>query len=373
VDWRSHIHGACPSGLSFVCDLFYQHVRKFVMLNLRPIVAAAALTACAGPVLAQEVTLKFHHIWTPQAMAAVNVITPWCAKVAAESKDRIKCQVLPAMSGGGTPAQLVDRVKDGVDDVTITLPGYTPGRFATTEVFELPFMTNSAEAGGRATWEFFNKHSSKEFAGMKLLASWVHDEGYVHTVGKPVKTLADFKGLKMRAPTRQTNKLLASLGASPVGMPLPAVPDAVSKGTIDGFLLPWEVMPSLKLQEMVKFHSETDPTRPALYSAVFVFAMNQAKYDGLPADLKAVIDANSGAALSQQIGKIWDGSQAAGRKAAQERGNTFTMIPASELDNWVTASAPLATDWVADMDKRGLDGKAMLAEAKNLLVKYRAK
>ena len=142
-----------------------------------------------------------------------------------------------------------------------------------------------------------------------------------------VKTLADFKGLKMRAPTRQTNKLLAALGASPVGMPLPAIPDAVSKGTIDGFLLPWEVMPSLKLQEMVKFHSETDPSRPALYSAVFVFAMNQAKYDSLPADLKKVIDNNSGAALSQQIGKIWDGSQAAGRKAAQDRGNTLLHDP----------------------------------------------
>jgi TRAP-type C4-dicarboxylate transport system substrate-binding protein len=333
--------------------------------------ALAAAAALSLPAAAQEVTLKFHHIWNPQAMASVNVITPWCNKIAAESANRLKCQILPAMSGGGTPPQLVDRVKDGVDDIVITLPGYTAGRFPTTEVFELPFMTNSAEVGARATWEFFNKHSLKEFPGTKLLASWVHDEGYVHTNGRQVKTLADFRGLKMRAPTRQTNKLLAALGASPVGMPLPAIPDAVSKGTIDGFLLPWEVMPSLKLHELVKFHTETDPSRPALYSAVFVFAMNQARYDSLPADLKAVIDANSGAALSQQIGKIWDGSQAAGRKAAQERGNTFYTVPASELDNWVKASAPLYDDWVADMDKRGNNGKAMLAEARELLVKFR--
>jgi TRAP-type transport system periplasmic protein len=333
--------------------------------------ALAAAAAFALPAAAQEVTLKFHHIWNPQAMASVQVITPWCNKIAAESANRLKCQILPAMSGGGTPPQLVDRVKDGVDDVVITLPGYTAGRFPTTEVFELPFMTNSAEVGARATWEFFNKHSLKEFPGTKLLASWVHDEGYIHTNGRQVKTLDDFKGLKMRAPTRQTNKLLAALGASPVGMPLPAIPDAVSKGTIDGFLLPWEVMPSLKLHELVKFHTETDPSRPALYSAVFVFAMNQAKYDSLPADLKAVIDANSGAALAQQIGRIWDGSQAAGRKAAQERGNAMYVVPASELDNWVKASAPLYDDWVADMDKRGNNGKAMLAEARELLVKFR--
>ena len=194
----------------------------------------------------------------------------------------------------------------------------------------------------------------------------MHDEGYVHTNVRQVKTLADFKGLKLRAPTRQTNKLLAALGASPVGMPLPAVPDAVSKGTIDGFLLPWEIMPALKLQEMVKYHSETDPSRPALYSAVFVFAMNQAKYDGLPADLRKVIDNNAGSALSQQIGKTWDGS-----KAAQERGNSFYMVPASELDNWVKASAGLYDDWVAELDKRGQPGKQMLAEARELLVKYR--
>ena len=194
----------------------------------------------------------------------------------------------------------------------------------------------------------------------------MHDEGYVHTNVRQVKTLADFKGLKLRAPTRQTNKLLAALGAGHLGMPVPAVPDAVGKGTIDGFLLPWEIMPALKLQEMVKYHSETDPSRPALYSAVFVFAMNQAKYDGLPADLRKVIDNNAGSALSQQIGKTWDG-----RKAAQERGNSFYMVPASELDNWVKASAGLYDDWVAELDKRGQPGKQMLAEARELLVKYR--
>ena len=331
----------------------------------------ASALLLAGPVAAQEVTLKFHHIWNPQAMASVNVVQPWCAKIAAESGNRLKCQILPAMSGGGTPPQLVDRVKDGVDDLTITLPGYTAGRFPTTEVFELPFMTNSAEAGGRATWDYMAKYSMKEFPGTKLLATWVHDEGYIHTTTKQIKTLADFKGLKMRAPTRQTNKLLAKLGASPVGMPLPAVADAVSKGTIDGFVLPWEVIPSLKLHEMVKYHTETDPSRPALYSAVFVFAMNQAKYDSLPADLKKVIDANSGAALSQQIGRTWDNSQAAGRKAAQERGNVFYTVPAAELDHWVAASASLYDEWAADMDKRGMNGKAMLQEARDLLVKYR--
>ena len=338
---------------------------------LRGALALAATLALAGAAQAQEVTLKFHHIWNTQAMASVQLITPWCDKIAKESAGRMKCQVFPAMSMGGTPAQLVDQVKDGVADLVITLPGYTAGRFPALEVFELPFMTNSAEAGARAAWDYLQKYALNEFPGTKILAIWVHDEGYIHTRDRQVRTLADFKGLKMRAPTRQTNKLLASLGASPVGMPLPAIPDAVSKGTIDGFLLPWEVMPSLKLHEMVKYHSETDPSRPALYSAVFVFAMNQAKYDALPPDLKKVIDAHSGAQFSQEIGKIWDDSQAAGRKLAQERGNTFYTIPASELQNWVQASQPLYRDFVGDMDKKGLPGQQMLQDARDLLQKYK--
>ena len=337
----------------------------------RLVVTAAAAAIAATPALGQEVTLKFHHIWTTTAMASVNVIQPWCDRIAAESNNRMKCQILPAMSGGGTPPQLVDRVKDGVDDLVITLPGYTAGRFPAMEVFELPFMTNSAEVGGRAAWDYLQKYGIKEFAGSRILAVWVHDEGYIHTNGRQVKTLADFKGLKMRAPTRQTNKLLAALGATPVGMPLPSIPDAVSRGTIDGFLLPWEVMPSLRLQELVKYHSETDPSRPALYSAVFVFAMNQAKYESLPPDLRKVIDDTSGAQLSRDIGRVWDNSQAAGRKLAQERGNVFYMIPGSELDGWVKVSAPLYDDWVADMEKRGLPGKQMLGEARELLARYR--
>ena len=324
--------------------------------------ALAAILGLSFSAAQASTVLKVHHFLGPQSVQHTTMLGDWCKNIARDSKDRLKCDIFPAMQLGGTPPQLFEQARDGVIDVAWTLQAYTP-KLAKLEVFELPFMCNSAEVGAQATWVYMNKHSTKEFPGTKLLATWVHDEGYVHTNGRQVKTLADFKGLKMRAPTRQTNKLLASLGATPVGMPLPAIPDAVSKGTIDGFLLPWEVMPSLKLHEMVKFHSETDPARPALYSAVFVFAMNQAKYDSLPADLKKVIDNNSGAALSQQIGKIWDNSQAAGRKAAQDRGNTFYTIPGSELDNWVKASAPLYDDWVADMDKRGLPGKQMLAES----------
>jgi len=122
---------------------------------------------------------------------------------------------------------------------------------------------------------------------------------------------------------------------------------------------------------MVKYHSETDPSRPALYTSVFILAMNPARYDALPADLKAVIDKNSGAGLSASAGKIWDESQVAGRKPAVERGNVFYTIPGSELDGWVKASGGLYDEWSANMDKAGMNGKQMLQDARELLAKYR--
>jgi TRAP-type C4-dicarboxylate transport system substrate-binding protein len=341
------------------------------MKNIIKCAVAAAVATLSLAAAAQEVTLKVHHFWPPAAMPPTKILQPFCDKIAADSANRLKCQIFPAMQLGGTPAQLIDQAKDGVADITFTLPGYTAGRFPIMEVFELPFMTNSAEAGAKAAWDYYAKYGTKEFPGIKPLMFAVHDEGYLHSRDKQIKSMADLKGMKMRAPTRQTNKLLGSLGAPPVGMPLPAVADAVSKGTIDGFMLPWEIIPSAKLHEMVKYHTETDPAKPALYTSVFILAMNQAKYDSLPADLKAVIDKNSGAALSGNAGKIWDASQAVGRKPAVDRGNTFHMIPATELDAWIKASAPLYDEWVADMDKRGLSGKQMLQDARDLLVKYK--
>lgn len=331
-------------------------------------VAAITLAACASQ--AQDFTLKVHHFWPPGAMPPTRILQPWCDKLAAESNNRLKCQIYPAMQLGGTPGQLIDQAKDGVVDVAFTLPGYTAGRFPVMEVFELPFITRTAAAGSQAAWDFYLKYGQKEFAGVKPLMFAVHDDGYVHTRDKQVKVMADLKGLKMRAPTRMTNKLLAALGATPVAMPLPQVPEAISKGVIDGFLLPWEVIPSVKLHEMVKYHSETDPKSPALYTAVFVMAMNQAKYDALPADLKAIVDKNSGAVLSATAGRIWDESQAAGRKPAVDRGNVFYTIPGSELEHWVKASAPLYDEWVASMDKKGMNGKQMLQDARDLLAKY---
>ena len=331
---------------------------------------AAAFAAAAFSATAQEITLKVHHFWPPGAMPPSTLLVPWCDRIAKDSGNRLKCQIYPAMQLGGAPPQLIDQVKDGVADIVWTLPGYTAGRFPLMEVFELPFMSASAEATSQAAWEYFDKHARKEFPGIHMLVVNVHDNGFVHTRERQVKTMADFKGLKVRAPTRQTNKLLGALGATPVAMPLPALADALSKGVVDGYLLPWEVIPSIKAHELTKYHSETDPKSRALYTAVFTLAMNQAKYDSLPPDLRKVIDANSGAAAAKAFGKQWDASAPPARKLAADRGNTFYVIPASELANWEKATANLDDDWVKDVTAKGNDGKMLLQTARDLIRKY---
>ncbi len=340
-------------------------------MRLVPAVAVAAFAlAAALPAAAQEITLKVAHFWPPGAMPPSTLLVPWCDKIAKDSNNRLKCQIYPAMQLGGTPPQLIDQVKDGVADIVWTLPGYTAGRFPVMEVFELPFMSASAEATSQAAWDYYAMYGNKEFPGIKAIAVNVHDNGYVHGSNKQVKTLADFKGMKMRAPTRQTNKMLAALGATPVAMPLPALADALSKGVVDGYLLPWEVIPSIKAHELSKFHSETDPKSRALYTAVFILGMNQAKYDSLPPDLKKVIDSNSGAAgrarVRQAVGRIG----AAGAQAGGRPGQHVLLDPGIRARQWQKATANLEDEWVRDVSAKGHDGKQLLQTAKDLIKKY---
>ena len=339
-------------------------------MKIRSLLALAGLVAAAHTAQAQEVTLKVHFFLPPTSCANTLFIQPWCEKIAKESNNRMKCQSYPSMQLGGTPPQLFEQVRDGVADVIWTLPGYTAGRFPTVEAFELPFMMKSPEATSKALWDYVQQNGQNEFKDVHPLAFHVHGPGVFHMTSKPVKTMADLRGLKLRAPTRLTNKFIAMLGATPVGMPVPQVGDALSKGVIDGAVVPYEVVPSVKIQELVKYHSETDPAEAAFYTSTFIFAMNKAKYESLPPDLKKVIDANSGQALSGQIGKAFVQADAEGKKLTT--GNTTNVIPAAELANWKKLGDKLAADWIKEMDGKGLPGARLLDDAKALIAKHAA-
>lgn len=337
---------------------------------IKSMTLALAAAAFAPLASAQEVTLKVHFFLPATSFANTLFIQPWCERIAKESNQRMKCQTYPSMQLGGTPPQLFEQARDGVADVVWTLPGYTAGRFPSVEVFELPFMMQNPEATSKALWDYVGQYAAAEFKDVKPLAFHVHGDGVFHMTNKPVRTAADLKGLKLRAPTRMTNKFMALLGATPVSMPVPQVGDALSKGVIDGAVVPYEVVPSVKIQELVKFHAETDPTEPAFYTSTFIFAMNKAKYESLPADLKKVIDNNSGQALSGMIGKAFLQADAEGKKLTAK--NTTNVIPKAELENWKKLGQPLTDAWVADMNAKGHNGKEMLDGARALIARHAA-
>jgi len=344
------------------------------MIQRRTLLKTGAAAALGTPALSglaqQAVTLKFHTFMSPSSNVWLAMHKPWMEKVEKESGGRIKFEGYPAMQLGGTPVQLYDQVKDGVVDVVWTLPGNTAGRFPRIEVFELPFMMSNAEATSKAYWEYVQTAAPDEFKDTQVLALQVHGPGVIHTVDKPVKSIADMRGLKLRAPTRQVTKLMGVLGATPVGMPLPQIPDALSKGTITGCVIPWEVVPSVKVNELTKFHAEFDPAGGSLYTTTFVMAMNKAKYNSLAPDLKKVIDNNSGMATSAWLGKVQQGNDVPGRKTASDRGNTIYTVSAAEAQEFRRKSRTVEVEWVEDMNKKGFDGKKLLDTARGLIEKH---
>jgi len=336
-------------------------------ITRRFLLGALAAASVSTAVAAQEVTLRLHQFLPAQANVPAQILDVWADRVEADSGGRIKVDRFPSMQLGGTPPQLIDQAIDGVADIIWTVAGYTPGRFPQLEVFELPFLSPDAEATSRAFWQLAETRMMEtDFADFKPLGLWVHGPGVIHS-NRPITDVADLRGLKLRAPTRTTTTLFTELGATAVGMPVPAVPEALSRGVIDGAVIPWEVVPALKVQELVSNHTEFPGA--ALYTTAFIMAMNQDAYDALPADLQAVIDANSGLEFSAFAGRTMQDYDAPGRALAAARGNNIITLNADQVAAWRAASQPTIDNWIAAADAAGIDGTGLFEEATALIAK----
>ncbi|MBY6120751.1 TRAP transporter substrate-binding protein [Mameliella alba] len=324
-----------------------------------------ALMALAGPAAAQEVTLNLHQMLPQQAAVPAQILLPWIEKIEAASDGRIAIEHYPSMQLGGAPPELYDQAVDGVADIIWTVVGYTPGRFPSTEVFELPFMVSDARAASCAYWKMYDSAMKDgEFSDVKMLGTWVHGPGAFHT-NAPVKTPADLEGMKIRGGSRLVNQLLELAGAEPVGMPVPAVSEALSKGVIDGTTIPWEVTSALKVPELVKNHTEFEG--PALYTLTFVLAMNPDVYASMPEDLQKVIDENSGLEFSVFAGGTQADADAPARAVAVDMGNNIVTISEADAAEWRELVQPVYDGWVADLAEKGLDGQALIDEAQALM------
>ena len=338
--------------------------------SLMNIAAGAALAlGIASAATAADYEYNLQSFLPAQATIPADIIDVWADRVEAASGNRIKINRFPSMQLGGKPPQLIDQVLDGAIDMTWNVVGYTPGRFPSTEVFELPFIVNDARAASAAFWTMMKEHmENTEFKSVKVLGTWVHGPGMIHT-SRPVVTPSDLGGMKIRGGSRQVNALLNQLGATPVGMPVPAVPEALSKGVIDGTTIPWEVTRALKVPELVQNHTEF--TGPMLYTITFVLVMNKDKFNDLPADLQKVLDDNSGMDFSVFAGGTQSDADGPSRQLAVDRGNNIITLDAAQSAAWAAAAAPVYDTWLAEMKDRGIDGKALIDQAKALMAAYK--
>lgn len=348
---------------------------RFNALALCRATAMTAVLSLAGMASTahadDQVVLKIAHFLPAVAPAQTKVIGPWCDALAQKSQNRLVCQIYPSMQLGGTPSQLVDQVRNGIADVVWTAPGYSAGRFPAIEAMELPFMVANALDGSRMTWDYYNQFAKDEFNAYHVLAVHIDGGAVFHTANKDIVNPLDIAGLKLRTSTRLSAKTLQALGGVPVSMPPAQVTEAISKGVVDGGVMPWELMRPTKIDEVTRYHVSPPAGQPLVVGTVLTMLMNQKKYDSLPADLKAIVDETSGLPLVETFGRVWDEVTAANMTyAAGLPGTVVHPLSAETYEKMRSVTVSIDQEWAGEVTKRGLNGQAMLDGARALSAKY---
>ncbi len=336
---------------------------------IRSLALAAALAA-GGGASAQEHSFTLHHFLGAQAPAHARMLEPWARRVEANSGGAVEIEIYPAMSLGGRPPELVQQARDGVVDIVWTVNGYTPGLFPRTEVFELPGVyLNDIRAANLAMHEMFDEHLAEEYRGLEVMWLHVHAGQGIMTTETEVRSPADATGMKIRIPTRTGAWVIEALGAQPLAMPVPEVPSALSKGVVDATLLPWEIIPPLKLQNQIEHFIEGhDATR--LGTTTFQVSMNRARWDALPPEIQKAFRDASGRDWLEEIAEVWRAGDDFGIGMAVEAGRNHVVLTEAETEVFLETLAPVQDRWVEEVTAKGVDGAALVERAKALIAEH---
>lgn len=326
---------------------------------------SALLITCLSTTaaFAEEVTLTVHHFLSPKSNAHTKMIQAWADKVAKESNNQLKFELFPAMAMGGKPSELYGQVRDGTADIVWTLLGYTPGVFPRSEVYELPLVHKGSAAATTIALNATMDMLADDFKDIKVLFLHANDGNVIHSATKAVRTFEDAKGMKLRTPSRTGSWVIEGMGAEPVGLPVPELPEAMSKGAIDGALTTLEIVPALKLQELDKYVTEL-PDGDRFGTAIFMFAMNKDSYNNLPDDLKKVIDDNSGMKVAADVGKMWEDFEQTGIDALAGAKVEIITLSAEEAAKFKASNEKVITRWIEESKTKGFDGAALVEKAR---------
>lgn len=343
--------------------------RQFLFAGVATLAAPALLrkTYAAGP----EVSLKLHHFLGPKSPAQVMMLEPWANSIERDSDGRIKIEIYPSMTLGGSPPQLFRQVADGVVDIVWTVNGYTPGLFPRSEAFELPtIFKNDIAATNLAMRAMFDEYLAPEYAPVHVLFNHVHAGQALHMASEPVHTIADTKGKKLRVPGPTGNDVVKAMGATPVTMPVPDLPQALSTHVVDGALIPWEIIPALKLQDVTKYQIE-GPDKERFGTTTFQVSMNKARWEKLPDDLKAVFNKNCDDNWLRKVADIWREDDDNGIKIAVDAGNTYIVLTPEEMKTFNDAFGPVVDKWIKDHGGK-FDSKAIVEAARANIAKFKS-
>lgn len=331
--------------------------------------AAAATLAFSGAASAQEHVFKLHHLLGAKAPAQTNMLEPWAKRVEENSGGKVKIEIYPAMSLGGTPPELVQQARDGVVDIIWTVNGYTPGQFPRTEVFELPGVyLNDIKAANLAMYDMFEDSLKDDYKGLEVMWLHVHAGQAIMSVDEEIRTPEAMAGKKMRIPTRTGAWVIEAWGASPIAMPVPEVPNALAKKVVDATLLPWEIIPPLKLFEQINYFIEgADNTR--FGTTTFQVSMNKARWDSLPEDIQKAFRDASGREWWGEVGPIWRGGDDFGIKMATDNGKTHVVLSPEETAAMLAPLESVQQRWIDEVTAKGIDGAGLVARAKELIAK----
>jgi len=333
-------------------------IKNAFRLPLIRLAASAALASLALGASAQT-TLTLSS-WVPPSHTLTETQKEWCEMLAQKVAGKIKCNVLPRAVSA--PPATFDSVRNGLADISFTVHGYTPGRFVTTQFAEIPFLGQSAEASSVAFQRIYEKQPAmiEEHKGVKVLAVFTHGPGIVFNTKRPITKMDELLGMKFRIGGGMVNDISKALGMNVTLKPAPESYELLSTGVMDGTLFPAESVEGFKIDKVIKYATLFPG---GLYNTSFVFMMNQAKYDSLPADVKKAIDEMSGEFAARMIGKGWDKVDRRGMAFMQANGVQFTKADPAFVKAVTEKTSGLVDTWAKAAEAKGMKNpKKVLAD-----------
>ena len=335
-------------------------------------IAAIVTAMSVGNAFAHGVTFKTHHALPADSTVQKNFLKPWAQKIHDESGARINFLISAEDPANGAYARLFQMAKDRKVDVVWLDLRDAATDFPTFSVFGLPLAANSSEGSSRALWAYVdvNDFGFREFGKLRVIAASRHDAPLFHMRSIKIESLSDLSGSKIAIPNPDSAALLAAVGASPIFTPESSIGEALSGGKVDGALLSWSSLATLKLEELVKTHTEFPAGAPSPYAETSVLLMNRDAYRSLADDLKQAVERNSGSDASAWIGTVFDDGAARARQRARERGDAINVLPADDLARWRDLVKTVVDDRISNLDERGLRGESLIGKARELLAEY---